>query len=298
MIKNFKKFNLISEKLTDVLDDDFIENYYDENLKNTDIVDILGLYPKLIWKFIDDDEYVKDHIESEINNAEFEEFDIDNYIEFITNNMDDDFESEIINVYNSKNKKRSDDIDYMLNKLKKKDLINIIENLDKEEDCIRYIMEKRYKNYDAEDIWKEYGDLDSMRASDIYNTFRYYIDEEGIIDDYNENQDKQEELENNICNEIELQRKILEVAPEKVLKLAKIFKNEHGKNISDEYDFQKTFINEYVNKNCGNECEENERGEYIAKALKYLYDNFDLDYDIKDEYKDYMWLVFTSKFNL
>jgi hypothetical protein len=44
--------------------------------------------------------------------------------------------------------------------------------------------------------------------------------------------------------------------------------------------------------------DEKDKSNLRADALKFLYDNFDLDSDIENEYEDDMWMVKAEKYNL
>ena len=75
--------------------------------------------------------------------------------------------------------------------------------------------------------------------------------------------------------------------------------------IENEYHFQKAYIEEYA-KNYASVDETDDLHEYDkqnleegkADALKNLYDNFNLNYQIEEEYDDYMYKVAGKKYNL
>jgi len=75
-------------------------------------------------------------------------------------------------------------------------------------------------------------------------------------------------------------------------------KADHIDDISDEYDFQKRYIKEYIDDNGYDDSTEEEKGNLIAEALSNLQSNFGLDSQIKKEFNKYMFIVNSDKFNI
>jgi len=296
MIKKFKLFENIENKLSIQFSDNFIEKYFDNNFLMS-VREIIELWPNYIWRHVDDDEYIKDLIEDEIDSCSIDNFGEYDYIDYLKNNMTDNKEEKIIKLYNNIDDDEQEYYDSdMLDKLTEDQLKDIIEDDDENEEFIKYIVNNRYDGCDAEDVIKDiYGSnwiLD--HGTQIYDILRYYVEDSKIIDDWKNDTDKREKVEEEICRDVYLQKKLLKKKKSNVFLLAKLFIKDNNTNISDEYDFQKAYITAYIKKNISNNSNDILR----AEALKYLYDNFELDNDIEEEYKEDMWMIGIDKFNI
>jgi hypothetical protein len=296
MIKKFKLFENIENKLSIQFSDNFIEKYFDNNFLMS-VREIIELWPNYIWRHVDDDEYIKDLIEDEIDSCSIDNFGEYDYIDYLKNNMTDNKEEKIIKLYNNIDDDEQEYYDSdMLDKLTEDQLKDIIEDDDENEEFIKYIVNNRYDGCDAEDVIKDiYGSnwiLD--HGTQIYDILRYYVEDSKIIDDWKNDTDKREKVEEEICRDVYLQKKLLKKKKSNVFLLAKLFIKDNNTNISDEYDFQKAYITAYIKKNISNKSNDILR----AEALKYLYDNFELDNDIEEEYKEDMWMIGIDKFNI
>ena len=360
MIKKFKIFNekLITESaesyLADLLDNE-IEEWY-ENTYDIGIMEILDMFPSIVWDHMDDERFVDDYTREEKENREIDEFDSYEFKPYIEKKLDGEKEKLIKNIYR-KNKNIDDDIkadingtisinndtiiiknknknkkyklpnehdiivnngqevkkgekitklffnDYMLEELSDDEMKSIIIDTDGEEDFIDDLIDDRYDSYTTvKDIIEEiYGGVDHMSGDEIYKWVGDYIYEDEVIKNYKENEDfdyKREIFINDIPYSIDLQNIILYEYKEGVLYLAELLKDVSVDNtISDQYDFQKAFIDEYV-KEFYEEGED--KGELIADALEKLYIeyNFEKHEDIENEYSEYMWKVDSNKYNL
>lgn len=275
-------------------------NSLDENVINElwkeyccrDIEEIIELWPKCVFRHIDDQKFVQDWIDNEINQLTISDYnDKDDFVKYLENNMDDDKEILLLKKYNKKN---PDDTytqyqNFMLEDLSKKQLRKIIEQSNEEEEYVKFIVNDRYDDYDAETLIDEiYG----KNYRDMYNVVRDYIDDEAIIKEYEDDSDKPDELANILQSTSDIQEKILEVNPEYALDIAQIVVEEDDSdNICDRYDFQIAYIETYHKRNSN---DPNSR----ADAIKYLYDHFDLDSDIEEKYPDDMWKVEGDTFNI
>jgi len=203
---------------------------------------------------------------------------------------------------------KNEELDYnesMLKDLSDDDLREVIEEDNEADNFIEEITNNNYSGYDAEDIIKEfYGDIEKMSGKELNNVLdwlRNYIDEDEIVKEYMDEQEieyKKEFTEERIHDDEILQKYILDNngnKPEVIILLADLFESEpDDNNLSGEYDFQKKYIDAYVEENTdGKDMEE-----LKSVAMKYLYDNFDLNSDISEEYKEYMWLIDADKYNL
>jgi hypothetical protein len=187
--------------------------------------------------------------------------------------------------------------DYLLDELDEDQLWEIIEEHD-EDDFKDTIIRNRYEGQSAEDILSEFGYLElpdshsyygrSQKsyhsvAAMVYDKWGQYIDDDGIIDEWNDNEDidyKKEQVQSYIYDVPDLQRDIL--SEETVLRLAELFEEESGNNIGDEYEFQKLYIEEYAKEN-------EDDGDRYADAILYLAENFNLNDKISQEYPNHLW---------
>jgi len=368
-MKYIKNFNKIYERYSDAIDDlvdqlsdDTIERYYDDNYE-CDIQVIVDMLGDRIFQFVDNDKYVEDWIDNEINNLSIrdldDEDDLKRFIEdnwstekekkvieiWKDNQLDDDNDDKISKVsgvisritYDSPSTTKEviitkeDDtlkkykipethriivregntinkgdalatLEYsydMLDELDSKELINIIEDAGEEYEYVEKVVNDRYDGLDAQDIINElYGDTSKMNEDQLYNMLNWYINDSEIENWWKDNEDfgyKKDFTKDAIYNDISLQSEILKKDPSNVLKLAEIFKESFSKeNIADEYEFQKLYIKKYIKENKWDD----DKDTLKAKALKFLHDTFGLNGTIENEYKDFMWMISASKYNL
>lgn len=180
-------------------------------------------------------------------------------------------------------------------KLSKKELKKIITDLDLEEDFIKYTINKRYENQDEVDLVNEFFG-NRPNSEDLWRFFNGYIDEEGIVSDWLDDQDKTERLKEEIYREKQLQEELLRINKRNAVLLAKLFIEEKDDNIGDTYNFQKAYMKYIVYDVEANIGKSNE--DVLAEALKFLKDNFGLNNKIAEKYNDYMWIVNTDKYGL
>ena len=103
--------------------------------------------------------------------------------------------------------------------------------------------------------------------------------------------------------------------PKNVTALIDLWNENNGKNIGDEYDFQKAYINKYLKDGIEEDEDEEDEEKYktiddeesdkenkttlIENALEFLHDNFEVNDKIADEYEPYMWKIIAQyKYNL
>lgn len=287
------KVNLINK-----LDENVINELWKEYCSR-DIEEIIELWPKCVFRYIDDQEFVQDWIDNDINQLTISDYnDKDDFVKYLENNMDDDKEILLLKKYNKKNPDDTYTLyhNFMLEYLSKKQLRKIIEQSNEEEEYVKFIVNDRYDGYDAELLIDEiYG----KEFHDMYNVVRNYIDEEAIIKEYEDESDKPEDLANILQCNSDIQEKILEENPDYALDIAQIVVEEdddvrlnyHCDTICDQYDFQIAYIESYHKRNSD---DPNSR----ADAIKYIYDHFDLDSDIEEKYPDDMWKVEGDTFNI
>lgn len=192
--------------------------------------------------------------------------------------------------------------DYMLDELDKDELRDVIEDSNQEGECIEEVIEGWYSGESGEDIIENmYGRMENMDAKQLYDYISYYVDEQKLLDDWNEGESfdyKKETVARDIEDEPDLQREILERNPKMVLTLAELIEGKPvSKTIGDEYDFQKAYIEQYTLENADEEDAEDIKDKK-EDAVLYLDDEYGLDDDIRKEYQDYMLKVTMKKYNL
>ncbi len=120
------------------------------------------------------------------------------------------------------------------------------------------------------------------------------MDDDAVIKEYNDNESydyKEECVQNELENYPEIQRKLLKKKKDNALLLFDLFDDAGDYNISTEYEFQKQYIEEYKKNN-------SEDINAVPIALKNLYDKFELNQTIHDEYEEDLFLVDSEKYNL
>lgn len=304
MIKTFKIFedwkdvSRITSKLVDQLSNKFVDKFFEDNYME-DAKSIIDTWPSYIYNNIEDS-WLSNFIEDEINAFSLEDFSDYDYSKYLEYELNDDIEKKVLKAYNKKlikNGKEPEDEyqDYMLDtrlsgiKLKEKDLRKIIEELNLEEEFIRYTINERYEGQSPEEIADEFFGRDP-KSEDLFRFFSGYIDEDGIVNDWLENEDKWERLREEIYREKEIQKELLKINR----KNAVLFVEEKADNIGDTYNFQKAYMKYIVEETNINKSKE----DVLAEALKFLKDNFGLNNKIAEKYNDYMWIVNTDKYGL
>jgi len=195
-----KIFESVESDLVDELDDNFIEEYFDEHLANDDFDEIINLWPSIIWNHIDDKRAMRDIIYDEKQFRELEDFDYDikDYIngKHITDDeYDEIFDKHIKSKVDLEERedlkrqlKETDDIeekkdirkdirkinkeikrikelnlDELLDEMSNEDLRSVIEEVFDSDEFISHNIEKRYKNYSLQEYVEDtYGSVDSI----------------------------------------------------------------------------------------------------------------------------------------
>ena len=110
MIKRFKLFEKwsheqydLEEELVKFLDESVVEEYYEEH-SGFDIQEAIYIWPDLVWNNIDDDKYVEEYIQDEINSLSIEDLscDEDDYRKFLEENWSDSKEEKTVKNYKDK----------------------------------------------------------------------------------------------------------------------------------------------------------------------------------------------------
>lgn len=337
-MKYIKKYKIITERydiqdeLIDYLDDNTINEWYDKNYTMDADEIAISLAPNYVWDNFDKERFKEDFIHDMKTDRDYDDYDDYDFKEFIKEALTDVKEKKIIELYNENNYDENDendepvtefDIDY-LEDLDKDQLIEVIEVDSDQDDFINFITHYVYDGYDVEDIFSEFYGVSEKSFQNqnrysfsSYNTLTYnsfgeylwknykqYVDEDGIVDDWKNNEDfeyKKEIVKDNIYGSPELQEKILK--KKTVLLLAELFEeNPRNKNISGTYKFQQTYINKKLKDDLVWDKTDKEYNEekfnIISDALEYLDDNFELNDSIKKRYPDEMFKVDAKKYGM
>ena len=339
-MKYIKKYKIITERysntiedeLIDYIDDNTIEEWYDKNYTMDADEIATSLAPNYVWDNFDKERFKEDFMYDMKTDHNYDDYDDYEFKEFIKKELTYAKEDKIIELYNENNYDENDeddepvtefDIDY-LEDLDKDQLIEVIEVDSDQDDFIEFITHYIYDGYDVEDIFSEFYGVSEKSFQNqnrysysSYNTpnyysfgeylwknYRQYIDEDGIVDDWKNNEDfeyKKEVVKDNIYSSPELQEKILK--KKTVLLLAELFEqNPKSENISGTYKFQQTYINKKLKDDLvwdKNDKEYNEeKFNIISDALEYLDDNFELNDTIKKRYPDEMFKVDAKKYGM
>ena len=241
-----------------------------------------------------------------------ESYDIPNDFNIVVEDYDEISSNDIIAISDSA------EYDYtMLNELDIEQLKDIIMSEYEEVEFVKFANKKRNEGKTFLEIMEDihgingYDELVGSNGiyttSDFISTFSRYINDDKLVSDFKKMQDtdfKYSWFQNQIDNSIEIQQYLMDNADDPhdrlTLVLYDLFedKGRHSDDISNEYDFQKRYIEQYVKEYGYDDNTEEENGDLIADALKNLNDKFGLDSDIKKEFNKYMFSVDAEKFNI
>lgn len=151
---------------------------YKDMVRNS-ITEYAQMYPNVFWNNIDDNRFVQDYIDGEVEyyHEDFDHIFVDDYsikdvIKYIKNNFDED--------------KIPDNLDEM----NPPEVRNVLIELGGKDEFIREYVEHRYKDYTAKDIYEDiYDDADRIDYNEINNYMRYF-DEEDFVDELANMQDE------------------------------------------------------------------------------------------------------------
>lgn len=329
-IKSFKMIteSNVSEDLIDYVDDSLIDEFFDKNYV-VDADEVAYLCSDCVWNCFNKEQFVEDFISDMKNDRTIEDFDDYDFTEYIKSHLTEEKKEKIIELYNDNNYDEDDDDsekvteydeDY-LEDLDRDQLIEVITVDDDESDFVEYITNDMYDGYTAKEILSEFYGMSEETLKDQnrysyskskYDTFgqylwkehRQYIDSDKLVDNWKKNEDyeyRKEYTQDSIYREPELQRNILKNHVEAVIKLAEMFENETGDNISDEYDFQKAYI-EYKVEQDADENDEDDVVNVISDSLEYLDDNFglnkELEIELRNKNSNYFIKIDAKKYNM
>jgi hypothetical protein len=306
-MKYLKKYNKIFESsdyqvkydIIDEFDEDFINSYF-KKIYSVDESEIHNYM--YVWNYVDDERFVKDYINDRINGERLVDMEKEDLRQYIINNLlTSEHENVSVFIYKKGKKLGLDedvDLDDIVKKLGKKDLINIISfKADKEEECIRDYWEGIYLNSDAKEILGEiYGENDLQQHAIEY--IENYIDKDKMIEDYYENEDfsyKKEYLSEQLDYDKKLQKMALKNDPSNSIKLLDIMDDdEHSHSIGDTYKYQNIYMKSVLKEM----VEEDEDDLYVAKMMKKLNDKFEILPKIREKYEKYTFYIDTENYNL
>lgn len=329
-IKDFKNLNeSVKDDLINHVDDDLIEKFYDKEYVIDDS-ELAYICPSCVTNNFDFDKFKDDFIYDMISESTFDNYDDYEFKEYIEEHLTDEKKNKIIELYNENNDEENKEFDDdYLSDLDSEQLKEVIEEDDDEYDFVKYIVERIYGDYSGEEIFEEfYGMSDDIIDKQNKNSYSYnkpdyesfgeylwkeynhYIDRTGMLKDWINGEDftyKTEFVMEYIENNIELQKNILKNDEEQVLNLAELFIEEPGDNISKEYNFQKLYIEKFLENELtiGGVVFDDEEEKVIeekTKAITFLNDNFGLnkilEKELRKENHSYFVKIDSQGFNL
>lgn len=329
MITNFNKYSRILESsepidLIEYVDFHFIEEYFDKNY-DVDIDEAIYSYPGYIWDNIDDKRFVADFERDYLENQSLDDVNDDDIKEYVLKNLSYDKKAKILEMYLEKNEDEeeedlydADDYENMLDEFDDDEIKEVAEEDEDSYDIARSILGGSFEGQTAEDIIGDFYGMDTRfyeQDKRLNNRYDFeqnydsnvkqlkdltmsYVDEDAIKKENAENEDddyKKEVVSSEIYNSPDMQKNILANYPSQTLNLFELLENEsNGDNISNEYDFQKAYIEQYAEENPEDEDEDM----VVAYAIKNIFDTFELNDNIKKEYHNDLILVTTAEFNI
>jgi len=297
-------WNHIDDKsaMEDIMNDE-INNMSVEEFDGDDIKKFIN------YKYLTEEEEKKIrqvYIDNEIDLDELEDLKVD-YEDEDDEELKEELKEEIKEIEEKLKEINSMRTDEILDELSESELRDIIRDVFDEYEFIENIIKDRYDDYSLQDYLEEiYGSTDNItfnsysRNGTGWDWILNYVDEDAVIEEYKDNESyeyKKERFEEEIKNSIDLQEKLLEIDKENALELFDVFNDKYSDdNISDTYDFQKAYIEEYAKNYANGDDDDLDEGK--GEALKKLNDAFGLDWDIEQEYEDYMHYIEADKYNL
>jgi hypothetical protein len=324
MITKFKIFESnYEEDLIEYVDYYLIEKVYDEEY-SIDEDELAYICSSCVVDNFNFDRFKEDFIYDMKMDSSYENYDDYDYKEYIKSHLTTEKEEMILSLYNDNNYDEDDedseeftdfDIDY-LDDLDNSQLIEVIESDDDLSDFIDYIINQHYGSYSGEEIFDEFYGMseESIKRANqnaysfnkpdyetfghyLWKEYNQYVDDEGMLKSWKDGEDdeyKKEFVRDYIYNYPELQKNILANDKSQVINLFDLFIENSGENIGDTYEFQKAYIEEFEEQ----DPESLDEDMIIPTAIKNINDNFDLQEEIKKEYKDHLFLIDVDKFNL
>lgn len=272
-LKSYKLFES-KEKVYDIWDainylsQKDIEQHYKEHY-DLSYEQLCEQDPNFVWNrdYIDEEKWLNDFINDKIDKiiysgVDFNKYDKNEYKYFFEEQY-----KELVNDNTTLN-----------------EYIEIIKKEKLEREFLKYVFENKFWNKEPKEIAKIY---DSNYLDNTFDLTYLYVNDNQVIDDYIEQIEfsfKWDYVAVDIPYYPHLQLKILEYNPKNALILFDVIEFEGKIGIAKNYNFQKYYIEYYD-------------GE-IPKALKNLYDRFGLNEKIKQEFKDYLYLIDADKYNL
>lgn len=302
MITRFKLFEHTydesdAQELVDQFGESFIDEYFRENY-GIDTEEV-AKYQVDIWQYVDDDRFVDDWINDDIQNQSVR--DISDEYEMRIFIKEELIDNKSVEKFLKKKRKKyqlekSDSYEDIVDELDEKDLCELIEKENSGDEFVEWYVRRRYSGMDAHDILSEiYGSQDL--AENAYKYVENYIDHNQIEEDYYDNESyefKNEYVRDRIEVDQGLQNKLLEINPKNTILLLSVMTDDTTNSIGDEDEFQHIFMVQVIKQ----AKEEDFYDEYPAEMLKKLNDKFGLAYGIEEKYQEYTYLIDAQKYNL
>lgn len=301
MITKFKIFesNRKYEDENDLIElfsDKYIEKYFKDHFEIgiSEIVEFTNF-----WAYVDKNKIADDIIKDIAQDTPIDDdiFTKKDYADYIKSNMlvkakeDIDKYKEEYEEYDLDDEEVIDII--AKNDILNKDLINIISKYDENDNFKNEYFEDKYFNKNAEEILIDIHGEDKVET-DLYDLLYHFIDENEVLDDYIDNNlDFDYKLEyfiEHIAYDPKLQKELLKIDPSTVLALYNVIPHGETSTLGNSYKFQKLYIEERFKET----NDENTK----AMAISEIEENFELNDQIKKEYRDYLYGTDSKKYNL
>lgn len=256
---------------------DYLESYYKEEHPRSTDFDEMCLYLGNLWSYVDDESFLKDHIEGEIEyyQSDWEyhfnhKSEVDEYlIPYIMRRYDAMkdkqrqeayrqawIEKVVEKSYDAGDEEYVEEIasyqdweaQEILDELDHEEIKEILEEVSDTYDFLKEYWHQIYRNSSAEDIAREYYGKAEVESYEFFTKnnmdIQNYMDEEAMKKDLDEDLDENtvyDALEDDLTRDEALQRKVFTLNPANSYLM---MEEDVASEIADEYDFQEAYLRE------------------------------------------------------
>jgi len=170
--------------------DELVELHY-VNVLNEFRYYAQSYFPYGIWNFVDNDNFIEDYIDNEINYY-YEDFenviDMDYIYKYFENYDEDKLKKAIKEILDDLYDEETSSLD----SLSDEEIYELIDNLDIKGEIAEQYTRDRYSDYSAKDLMEElYGERAVEELDDtVYDSIIGYVDEDACARDYANNEDE------------------------------------------------------------------------------------------------------------
>lgn len=276
--KLFESSNGSEGELLDQLSTDELETFYKKHFKSDNSLSTMIEMLSDLWSYVDDDSFVEDWIDGEVDHYqdEFKDYfdgkhqrtEIIDYIEkrfetlkdqerkdkvwkeWVEKSVEKHYEEDDDEYKETYEKYNEYDIRELLDEFDIYDFSDIIDDIGDKYDFVKDHLTDRFRNYSAEDICDEYyGKADhDFFTKNLFNIQNYLeIDKmrDAMNDFYLERDNMIDQLDNYVSDDVELQRTIWGKNEGK--NAQELIENEIvDKELAEEYKFQLSYIEHVI----------------------------------------------------